>query len=152
MSIDISLDTKNYEVLVHNGLNKIPKFTEFLIDDVATVIEQEMKATVPVKTGALRDSIATEKFGTSARIGTNTGYGLFVDLPTRPHTIRAKGKEAGGADFLRFEINGQIFFRRKVFHTGTKGSFFRRRTLQRSAPRIEQRIKDKLDTLFSDVV
>jgi hypothetical protein len=147
MSVDISLDTTEYDVKIVNGLSKIPTFSEFLVDETAKIIEQEMRATVPVKTGTLRDSIGTENFGQSARVSTNSGYGLFVDLPTKPHIIRARN-----ALYLRIPLpDGKIIFRKQVFHTGTKGAFFRRKTLNRSAPKIQQAVQERLDQLFEGI-
>lgn len=51
-----------------------------------------------VQTGRLRTSItheiAKDSAGLFARIGTNVTYGIYVELGTPPHIIRARNKKA----------------------------------------------------------
>lgn len=46
-------------------------------------------------------------------------YAAAIDSGSRPHTIAARRKK-----FLRFTVGGQVFFRKKVFHPGTKPTHF----------------------------
>ena len=69
---------------------------------------------------------------------------MYVDEDTEPHIIRAVN-----ARYLRFEIDGKVFFRKKVFHTGTTGQHFRLKTIKRSTPRIESMMEQKTRDLLS---
>jgi len=144
MSVEIDLDTTQYEITIAHTLRTIPELGSDFTLRSALIVKDEMESNVPVKTGKLRRNIVADISGESATVGTNTGYGLFVDLPTRPHIIRARD---GG--YLRIPLpNGQIIFRKQVFHTGTKGAFFRRATLISSAPKIQESLQQRLNEVF----
>ena len=130
MSLKIKLRTDEYDVKIRTLQNTVQEFTPRVILDGSQMIEDQMKVEVPVKTGRLQSSIRRDAQPFRAAISTNSGYGLFVDEDTKPHVIEAR---LGG--FLRFVINGQVFFRKRVFHTGTKGQQFRRKTLDAVLPR-----------------
>jgi hypothetical protein len=132
MSVHLDINTDDYEVAIRNIGEGLQDFLPELVKESALIYRDEMKATVPVKTGKLKDSIRADIFPLSAEISTNSGYGLFVDEDTKPHIIRAVN-----ARFLRFEIDGTVFFRKQVFHTGTTGQHFRLKTIKRATPRIE---------------
>ena len=77
-----------------------------------------MKQYVPVKTGALRDSLRMVVSPGRVEIGSMdpaVDYGDYVEFGTKPHVIRAK---AGG--FLTFQINGRWVKVKVVNHPGTK--------------------------------
>lgn len=144
MSVEIDLDTRQYDITIAHTLRELPELSADFTLRTVFVVKDEMESNVPVKSGKLRRNIIAEASGNSGSVGTNTGYGLFVDLPTRPHVIKAKG-----AGFLRIPLpNGTIIFRKQVYHTGTKGAFFRKATLISSAPRIKETIQDKLNEVF----
>lgn len=48
-------------------------------------------------------------------------YAFWVENGTEPHIIRARN-----ARYLRFEVNGEVFFRKSVRHPGTKPTHFLR--------------------------
>lgn len=81
--------------------------------------EQSAKGTAlwKDKSGGTRGSIRGEVFGASRGLVSAGGASGFLENGTRPHAIF-------GHPMLRFEINGQIFFRRMVRHPGTKGTHF----------------------------
>jgi hypothetical protein len=91
-----------------------------------TRVKFESRKLVRVRTGRLFTSIDT-------RIGA-TGRGVYVAVVaggkgikytgyehdgTAPHEIRARRKK-----FLRFVMDGQVVFRRRVWHPGTTGTLF----------------------------
>jgi len=130
MSLKIKLRTDDYDVKIRTVQNTVKNFTPRVILEGSEMIEDEIKNQVPVKTGTLLASIRRDTQPLHAVISTNSGYGLFVDEDTKPHVI-----EAALGGYLRFVINGKVFFRKRVFHTGTKGQQFRRKTLDVVLPR-----------------
>jgi hypothetical protein len=149
MSINFEIDTSDYEITMRNLDNGLQDFLPQLVAESAIIMRDEMKEAVPVKTGKLKASIRADILPESAEISTNSGYGLYVDEDTDPHVISARGKANGGANFLRFVIDGNTFFRRSVFHTGTKGQHFRQKTIKRSMPRIDEVFENKLRELLA---
>ena len=75
------------------------------------------------RTGNLRNSIQRGQRATWAHFvkagGPGARYALFIEAGSKPHEIKARR-----AKFLRFEQNGQIVFRKRVFHPGTKPARF----------------------------
>jgi len=78
---------------------------------VSLQVEASAKALAPVQTGHLRRSITNQvtAHGKSivARIGTNVPYARYVEEGRGPI-------EAGPGRVLRFEIGGQVFYRKRV--------------------------------------
>ncbi len=148
MSLNFDIDTSEYELTMRNLQDGMENFRSEIVAESALIMRDEMRNVVPVKTGKLKASIRADILPESAEISTNSGYGKFVDEDTEPHIIRAKGKEAGGADYLRFKIGGTTIFRKSVFHTGTTGQQFRRKTIKRSIPRIDELFEEKLRLLL----
>lgn len=141
MSLRIDLDTSDYDVKMTILRNKIPEFTPRLVMEGAEIIDEEMHNTVPVKTGKLKNSIQKFVEPMSATIQTSSGYGLYVDEDTSPHVIQ-------GNPILRFEVDGEIIFRRKINHPGTKGQHFRRKTLDNFQFRFLNRVRDVWNELM----
>lgn len=56
---------------------------------------------------------------TAAYIANDHHAAVWLDEGTEPHEIKAKNAKA-----LRFEIGGQVLFRRRVNHLGTKPTHF----------------------------
>jgi len=145
MSVEISVDTNEYDLMIGIIQSGTKDMMPFFTQQSALIIQDELEGAVPVKTGKLKRSIRSDIFGDSAKISTNSGYGLFVDLPTKPHIIKARN-----TPFLRIPLpSGEVIFRRQVFHTGTKGHFFRRKALNASSPRIKEMMQNKLRDVFA---
>ena len=72
------------------------------------------------------------------KLGTNLKYGLGLELGTRPHTIKAKGKTLAwkGDD-------GETVFARSVKHPGIKARPWLRPALSRAKADFQQLWKDK---------
>jgi hypothetical protein len=85
-----------------------------------------MQGIVPVKTGFLRDSVTAEFTANGFNVYPTAPYAKFVDQPTKPHRIFPSG-----ARVLRwFGGDGSPIFSAYVFHPGTKGVFFIKRTAE----------------------
>lgn len=75
------------------------------------------------KTGALRKSIRRDFKGQWSHFvkvgGKDAPYAQWIEAGSRAHEIKARR-----ARFLRFEQGGQVVFRKRVFHPGTKAARF----------------------------
>lgn len=90
--------------------------TQQVMIQSANHIMAEMESRTPVKTGALRQSLAIKVETNKVIIGPNTPYAGFVEFGTKPHVIRPKRPDG----VLVFTINGTKVFTKKVNHPGTK--------------------------------
>lgn len=63
--------------------------------------------------------IVRSKNGRIIRVKNKATYATIVEKGSKPHTIQARRKK-----FLRFVVNGQVVFRRKVRHPGTRPTWF----------------------------
>ena len=92
---------------------------------------------VKMRTGNLASSVRlaqlnlseTESVAVMAAGGSGSSYASHVEFGTVPHEIRAKYAKA-----LRFEIGGNVLFRKKVNHPGTFPRPFMASTLEEMAP------------------
>lgn len=77
--------------------------------------ESLLKQKTPVDTGRLRSSVshAVDTDAMGVRIGSNVKYAPFVIGDTPPFIIRPKVAKA-----LRFEVDGQVVFAKRVKHPG----------------------------------
>lgn len=77
---------------------------------------------------ALRESIRRTVRGewhqvvSAGTFGASAAYAEYVEDGTRPHVINARGKENGGADYLRFVQDGVVRYAKSVNHPGTPGN------------------------------
>jgi len=124
MSMKIRLNTTDYEIKFRLLRSAVVNFAPRFIVKSTESVAEIMRGIIPVDTGALRDSIRTDIQPLRGEVSTNTGYGLFVDQDTAQHEIRARvGK------YLRFEIDGVVFFRKRVVIPAHKGAKFVEQTI-----------------------
>lgn len=75
------------------------------------------------RTGKLRGSITRGQKGTWALFvkagGKDAPYARFIEAGSKAHEIKARR-----ANFLRFEQGGDVVFRKRVWHPGTKAARF----------------------------
>ena len=68
----------------------------------------------------------------------------------RPHEIHAKGKEMGGADWLRwYDESGRIHFARKVMHPGFEGYHFMENGVAENEQFLQRRIEQEVETYLN---
>lgn len=68
----------------------------------------------------------------------------FLENGTRPHIIEPKGKDAGGANVLRWlSESGNPIFRKRVQHPGFSGYHFMRDGEQRYSQDLQRRIEEE---------
>lgn len=89
-------------------------------------VKFEARKLVRVRTGRLLSTIDTRVDVRGRRTwvsvvagGKGIAYTGYEHDGTAPHEIRARRKKA-----LRFMINGQVVFRKRVWHPGTTGTLF----------------------------
>ena len=144
MSVEIDINTTDYDVKITNGLRiNLPKFIPRTILEASHIIADQERIEVPVRIGKLRGSISEYITDTEAIISTNSGYGAPVDLGHRAFVLRARL-----ANYLRFEIDGKVFFRKKVNIPARAGVHFRKRTLENASGRIVEMISRVYNDLF----
>jgi len=69
---------------------------------------------------------------------------FFLEYGTRPHEIRAKGKEHGGADALHWTgPSGESRYAKVVQHPGTQGRELISQIKEERLPNLKQRILDE---------
>jgi hypothetical protein len=70
-------------------------------------------------------------------------YGAFLEYGTRPHIIEAKN-----AKTLRFEVDGDVIFAKRVHHPGTKAYGF----MEKSGEQLESELPDIFDAVFNTII
>jgi hypothetical protein len=75
---------------------------------------EQMRSTAPARTGHLRGSIRAGFLSDTGAAIMGDYTAIFVDRGTKAHDIKAKNGKA-----LRFEVNGETIFARKVHHRRT---------------------------------
>lgn len=96
-----------------------------VLGQLAALAAAHARSTTTFKdqTGALRKSIVRGEKGTWALFvkagGRDAPYAQWIEAGSKEHEIKARR-----ARFLRFEQNGQVVFRKRVFHPGTKAARF----------------------------
>lgn len=138
MSARIIIDTSDWDYkseYFRTGLDKVGPRT---IEEGSAVLEEQLRIDVPVRTGNLRAGVTRLSISnTSAIVGTTSGYGNFVNRGVGPRVIRGK-------PILRFEINGVVFFRRKVNFPGFPGRRFKEKAVANAVPKIRDVISNIL--------
>lgn len=90
------------------------------VERTANFAAGEIRDGARERTGETKRSVAVEQQGLTAQVSVG-GAAVFQEFGTRPHVIRPRT-----ATVLRFEINGETVFAKKVNHPGTpKAPFVR---------------------------
>jgi HK97 gp10 family phage protein len=112
--MDITVDTSQIKAFAGDLKAAQPLVTQEMtsaMQRATLAVESDAKARVAVKTGNLRRSITStaraSAGGVEGRIGTNTPYARYVEEGRGPI-------DAGEGRVLRFEIGGEVLFRRRV--------------------------------------
>ncbi len=135
---------RNYaqsRVLVLGALNRT-------LRKVGQLMVPALKANTPVRTGKLRNSTRFQLAGRAedqrleirqgARTGSGVLYRPFVTGGTPPHEIRPITAKA-----LRFMVNGQPVFAKKVSHPGTKANPYHVKTLNEQMPQVRRILNEE---------
>lgn len=113
--VSISVDTSQMGELafdLEQEYKRVNLSSRFIVAEVAAALEEQVKMTVPVVTGTLRDSIRTEHDSDpplgifAAEVGTDVEYGYDVELginETHHNPAPRWGPAADEADDLLYE-------------------------------------------------
>ena len=97
------------------------------------MIRDRMAAEAPVRSGRLVRSITiVHKGPDEVAVGPTVDYAHFPARGTRPHVILPRRARA-----LRFVVDGEVVFARRVFHPGVKPNPYDFRTRDAVAPFIQ---------------
>ena len=142
MSVRIEIDTSDWDNKSQHLRTGLDHFGPRVIEEGSALTEEELRNNVPVRTGKLRASVTRLSItSNSAQIDTTSGYGRYVNDGVGPRIIR-------GNPFLRFEIGGEVFFRRQVFNPGFPGRHFKEKTIAS----VGIKIKDIIERVFRDEI
>lgn len=71
----------------------------------------------------------------------------LLELGSRPHEILPKGKDAGGANTLRWIGEaGDVHFAKRVFHPGFQGYHFMEKGVRENEYELQKRIEREVET------
>lgn len=129
MSVTVTLDQGALDRILRRRTGTAYRRLETRTRKVASIAEEQ----APGHMGEFVDwEIREGPKGLSGVIWCNHPAVHFVLRGTRPHRIRprrTKGRR-GGPAMLRFEVGGEVLYRREVFHPGTKPNPFMQRALR----------------------
>jgi hypothetical protein len=104
------------------------------------------------RTGVLTNSINRDavrgSFGgqdLTCTVSAGAPYGVFVELGTRSHKIRAKYRKA-----LRWPVEGGFAFAKSVNHPGTQPTFFLRRAVEAKFLEVQDVLRDAVALSFEE--
>lgn len=112
-----------YRTLVGRTLDTIEQRIDRAVEYAAVEGAEEAR-----RAGQYQDRTGRLRAGITAYFASSNGrsvtweilspmpYSVYVENPTRPHTIRARNARA-----LRFEVGGRTVFAKQVSHPGTRG-------------------------------
>jgi HK97 gp10 family phage protein len=115
--------------------------------DIGLKIEAGAKRRAPVDTGTLRGSIASDTAQTGPHevtvyAGSNTEYAAIVELGRGP--IEAKGD-----GYLRFEVDGEVLYRKRVGPAAPKP--YLRPAVEAAKPYIRERVDEAVENTIDRV-
>jgi len=130
MSPHVMMEVKGLEVLVKLFNPQTPPvILERVVQKAAWIVKDRVRQFIPVRTGRLLETVEMEKISPVYIIVTSGGseapYAPFVAFGTRPHIILPREASA-----LRFEIDGEVIFAKRVMHPGYVGSQYPRLAIE----------------------
>lgn len=147
MSLRLEVDHTGADLKFDRLMEATPEMLEEWIRQGSEIVEGDLVANAPVRTGFLRSSIRTEVSQYRAEISTNSGYGKAVNDGWPARVITARNAKA-----LRFVVNGKVIFRKSVFHPGFGGHHFKEKTVEMARPKLYQLAESLLRQLKAKVM
>ena len=124
-----------------------------ILEKIGAHIRDEAKRKCPVDNGILRNSLYYRVEGDSVFVGSQLPYAVFVEYGTGEFHLDADGNpephssweiKPKSAKALKFEVNGNSVFSKKVIVPGMHAQPFLRPALHGSYGFIKQVVRDEL--------
>ena len=143
---------RNFSIDISRKLQHIPDRMLDALNETTSEMLEEVKATANYDTGTFvesfyqvpatkNDDIAISSIGNSLVVTSSEGnsynLGYLLENGTRPHDIFPINANA-----LKFTINGETVFAKKVHHPGTQPYLFYYNALQNAKPRLGKRVSE----------
>jgi len=107
-TVEVKSDYKSVAEALESGL-------EGVLRRFAEGVVEAARSKAPKRSGYLASQISSVVEKDSAAIYAKAPYSAYVEFGTRPHLILPKRARA-----LRFEVDGEVVFARRVHHPGTQ--------------------------------
>jgi hypothetical protein len=149
LPITISVDIDSLGVMgsleVMPGLIEVE--TEKALVISTALVEAEVKALTPRRTGRLFSAWESRVAGYTGRVSNNVSYAGYIEAGTGPHDIVAHGRALVipvGARTLsgRAKAGAPVMFRKRVRHPGFAGRHMARLGLDAALPAVKQVFRD----------
>jgi HK97 gp10 family phage protein len=141
--VTVEINIRDVQRWVNRVRTDASRYYQRFFSEAGDIVQNAMRETAPVRTGALRDSIRLQLGLDYVRVGPTVPYAAFVEFGTRPQEILPRRAQA-----LRFETEaGEIVYAKRVWHPGFEGRFFVRRAVMEAEPRLAELAK----TIFSEL-
>lgn len=144
LAVELALDTTLLEGALRGSDERIQRARTRFLDQASRVTIDEMRRLAPARTGRLRDSIQIlERREEQVSVGPTVDYVKHVVRGTGPHEILPRRARA-----LRFEMDGQVVFAKRVQHPGTEPKRF----VEDTALQISEVLPDLMARIVIDEV
>lgn len=132
--LTVKVDMREFKAWIEKLENENQKLLSRLMDESSIIVQELIRQNSPVRTGALRDSITIERTSVDTVIvGPTAPYAPFVEFGVAAHEIVPVRAEA-----LRFTIDGETVFAKRVMHPGFEGRAFIKQSSEEAIPRLRE--------------
>lgn len=114
-------------------ISAVEKAVSEELKDTAELVERTAKELVPVKTGALRNSISAQGSGMTYNVSATTDYAAYIEYGTKPHMIST-------GSMLWWEGASNPY--KKVYHPGNKAYLYMSKAFDSHTEDLAERIAD----------
>lgn len=133
VAIAVVIDTSGLDAACDALRRALPAHNVVAAVEIAAGVAATARVLCPSRTGELRESIQVgdasgDEDGAVCEVVATAPHARPVEEGAKPHIIRAHGKA------LRFEVGGDVIFRKSVMHPGMQGRFYMRRAAEVEQP------------------
>jgi hypothetical protein len=146
MSVVLRVDDGPLRDWLNSADSRGEEVKRLFSDEGSILTLQEMRATVPVRRGFLRESITRQVYSDGFSVFPTAKYAPYVDQGTGPHTIFPVVSRV-----LRFTMpSGAVIFAKHVHHPGSQGRFFIQKTVENVRGKLAELLHNILERIYSD--
>lgn len=133
VALSVVIDTSGLDAASDQLRRVLPAHNVVAAVDIAAGVAATARVLCPSRSGQLRESIQVgdasgDEDGAVCEVVATAPHARPVEEGTKPHIIRAHGKA------LRFEVGGDVIFRKAVRHPGMQGRFYMKRAAEIEQP------------------